>query len=838
MSKLSTLFTLALTAGLLGTASVTKAQLGITAQPKPDFLNMPAPTVQPKYTPTPLKAPVAKAPSTTRTYDILVDEDFSLMTKGTPAVPDTTEMLANAFGEPGIFMNPALTKDGTWAGNMAYQAGGMLYLKTPNPYVQAFAATPLGDYSGDLIISCKVKAVNCWVITGYDEQQNPIWNYWTGSTFGVAVLKGGFDKTAEAECDGSCYTTVRCYAEQGWTRVEFRVSNYSSDNDSYVKFYTQEAVLIDDVKIEVEPTFMAVPSNVRITDFQKDQFSLAWDPVRKAYSYVVDLYTKEYTSEEGEHFTADFEEGGVSEPWQSTSTEISESEGADGSKALVLRNGQSLTFPTNGAGYMNGKVWMYLVDPTVDKNEPYWQYYVNGAVTVEAYSDNNGWKNLGHWDGYKICQPVTATLEREITNLNDYSCIRLTASGIGDEAYVLIDNAEVETDRTSDFVMVEGESAITTKEPGWEDYWSYDFTDYCNYTFTNLDPETEYYYSVRCHFQSMFCKRHIVHALGVSAPEAQLATDIDARGSFTANWEAAPKATGYAVNLYGATKAEADQADFTIIEEGFDKINAEMTSATSVDEPENLGNSGTTALDDATYLPGWTGSSNTMVQGMLGCQSSSYSKNHITTPTIYLANSNPVTLTLVAYGEAGDALGVNINGVEYAINLETVDETHGLMSGKVENLPVSGNTLQIKFTSQNSKPFLIDYFRISQDVQKGDVVRSWLQTAETGKDELSYTFSNLSDWEFPLFAYDVISQFVYSEREQTVSQPSGLILVDLDQENSFSGISSHPTDVAGYTASGAEAERFTIDGRRADKGQKGLIIVRQADGSVRKMIVK
>ena len=37
---------------------------------------------------------------------------------------------------------------------------------------------------------------------------------------------------------------------------------------------------------------------------------------------------------------------------------------------------------------------------------------------------------------------------------------------------------------------------------------------------------------------------------------------------------------------------------------------------------------------------------------------------------------------------------------------------------------------------------------------------------------------------------------------------------------------------------GTDAQFWTIDGRRAAAGQKGLVIMRQADGTMRKVMVK
>ena len=65
-------------------------------------------------TPTPLKARPGK--SSTAQRDILVDEDFSGITWGSEEQPDTTSYLASSYYEPGIYIDPSMTKDGTLAG--------------------------------------------------------------------------------------------------------------------------------------------------------------------------------------------------------------------------------------------------------------------------------------------------------------------------------------------------------------------------------------------------------------------------------------------------------------------------------------------------------------------------------------------------------------------------------------------------------------------------------------------------------------------------------------------------------------------------------------------------
>mgnify|MGYP000441181225 FL=1 len=75
----------------------------------------------------------------------------------------------------------------------------------------------------------------------------------------------------------------------------------------YICFLTNGAVLIDDVEVTTKATFIATPKIVGITDFQADNFTVEWQPVRKAYNYYIDLFKKVYTSDTDGVFSEDFE---------------------------------------------------------------------------------------------------------------------------------------------------------------------------------------------------------------------------------------------------------------------------------------------------------------------------------------------------------------------------------------------------------------------------------------------------------------------------------------------------------------------------------------------------
>lgn len=816
MGKLSTLACAALATFLLaGTA---------TAQPKKGFqLNQPVKrtaTVQSQFAAVPLKTTPKKASSVAE--DILIDEDFSAMTSGTVDAPDTTQFLAYAYGAPGTTIDPSLTKDGSWNGSKVYSAGGAIALKTYNPQSQAYINTPLGDYSGDLTITLRCKAN-----TAVYNKTDGGYSYSRGSGLYIMICKGGYDNLSLANTDDeSGYYNVRLYTNQGWTKVTYTVKNYSANKDGYITFYTEGSIVLDDIQITTKPTFLANPVVDGITDFQKDQFTFAWQPVRKAYNYYIDLYKKAYTSEEKGVWSQDFENFTADENWQTTG-HTSAGEGCDESTALILNDGDSLTMPTNGADYENCHFYLKIIDPTVEE----W-YYTEGYIVLDVKT-NEGWKNVGYYYAANFFNGDTVKLEEEYKNFyNGVQQVRIHPEGISEGAYLIVDNVDIVAGRPFEYELVEGENSVNYGDYSGGNYIYYDTqaaTKPTQYTFTGLDPETEYYYGVRAHYVYTFSERILHHALGVAAPDVLPATDIDSRGSYTANWEKAPKATGYTVSCYGAYIAEADEQGHTVLEEDFDAIDGNVTSATSLGEATPLNNYDDISLNDYTQVPGWVGFYNALAQGMLCANGDGYyTGGTITTPMLDLSHGDECEVTLTAYGTAGDILIIRADGTNYQIQFPE----GGVIDGTFV-LPVTASREQLEFFSYYSVPVGIDFIRVAQDLKQGDVVLTWLDDATVDGDQTSYTFTDLYDYGFEYYAYDVTSHFVMGHEETSSLTPSEIMIVDLEGGVSYTGIS----EVAG-SESVKEVARYSINGLQLQAPQKGINIVKMSDGTTRKVLVK
>lgn len=755
---------------------------------------------------------------------VLVNEDFSALTSGSVEKPDTTKMLAceySGYSDNGIFIDNSLTKDGTWFGSQVYSAGGALALKTYNPQQSAYVCTPLGDYSGDLTITLRVKANPAIIRT--DEGYSKL----TGSSINIAVCYGGYSgyDLAKTDDEGGRFDE-RLYEKDGWQEITYTVKNYSANSDGYVMFYTEGSIVIDDVKIKAGSSFLANPVIEGITDFQKDNFTIAWQPTRKAFNYYVDLYTRKYLSDKDTTFVADFNDGKLPDGFETTSQTYVD-EGTDNSKAIKLSNGDSFTIPTNGNDYKTAHFSLKVVDPTVDPTDPYAQYYVQGSILIDL-KDADGWKNIGEyyasgfWNDADIVK-----LEEEYSKFatGGFTQLRLRVDDMNEGAYFVLDDVDVTAKPAFEYQIVGSDYYQDLKE----DYCYTDNTDETTYTFKNLDPNTEYWYGVRSHYVKQFSERQFVHALGVAAPETKAATDVDSRGSFTANWEAAPKATGYTVSCYGVNTLDKAQEDYPILEEDFSNIDASVTSATNLADATPLNNDKVSSLDAYTKTPGWTGNNNTLVQGMLGAEGDyDYTYGRIFTPQLFLANSNECKVTLKLYGEANDNLIIVANGQNYYLPIPA----NGYVDGSFI-LPLTESRQSFKFYSYNLAPFALDYIKIGQDLPAGASTLTWLADGETDAQTTSYVFTGLDAYDFQKYGYDVVSHYLYDANTSVSSlTPSDAVFVDLTTGES-TGITEQLKN-----SDAKVVARYSADGQLVSAPVKGLNILKMSNGKIVKVVVK
>lgn len=354
-------------------------------------------------------------------------------------------------------------------------------------------------------------------------------------------------------------------------------------------------------------------------------------------------------------------------------------------------------------------------------------------------------------------------------------------------------------------------------------YCMYAFENTTSFTYTDLDPEKQYYYAVCAHYLHTFSPMEIHPMNEIAAPEVKAATDITSN-SFTANWSAIAKADSYEVNLYGVNRVVEDSDNFIIFEEDFDNVGA-FTTATDIYDPDVVDPESGITLDDLISSPGWyikRLNHLLLVDGMLGLDDYNY---WLFTPDLYVAVDDKIIVTIRAEFISEDPIFyVKFAGTEYQVPVQG-----NVFEGEIE-LPTNGLDLaQLQISGPDYDYIYLDYIVVSQSLKKGDLTYTYLATEAT--ESTSLAFNGLDADRFDLYGYAV--QAVRGEESTAIySQPSERMFVDLKNGDSSSVVTAIDTvDVV-------EVERYNLEGKKLTAPTKGLNIIRMSDGSVRKVMVK
>lgn len=737
--------------------------------------------------------------------DILIEEDFSKFTVGSENAPDGS-LIASRYENPGIEINPSLTKLPGWWGDWVYQAGGCCAIMCPDYQSMGYLATPLGDYSGDVTVTLRAKAYPCEL---------------TGTTLMVAAYTGGADNPVYANVDGSpdeC--NVRLYPEQGWSEITYTLRNLSADPDGFIAFGATGYVLIDDIKVTTTANFIAAPVMLPLTDTRQDGFTINWNPVRKAFNYHINLYQKVYESVGDKETVVDFEDGMPDSGWAFPAGKtVEDGIGADGSKGLRLYNGDVITTPVSASVLRNLEAWIMA-----------YGVQENGKVRIEAF-DGEEWMSFGKlYLSFFLPEEGSLPLDLQVDGdgvfANRFKAVRLTFDDMDEGDYAVIDDIVLTEAPVSKLVMLDNPD----EEEGYPGYyWSrVNAGAPTSYTFSNLDPEGEYYYSVRSHYVNYYSENEPVLAFYVAAPEVEKATGITA-DSYTSHWSEVLKADSYTLRNFGVNVAE-EAGEQTILKETFSKT-GEYTGNDNPWEGESLMNSfNEESLDMLTDASGWAGLGNTFCKGMVGCSDAMWESTYLKTPVLDMSNSGTAMFRIKAYGYVGTMLGISDGrGQLYLLEYEPVDAENdrGIIDGYYE-IPFTGSK-SLRLIDYNMNPFMVDEFYVTQDVPKGAVIRTLVGTAAADKGETSYTWNNLAATGFTRFCYDVESHYSL-DGNTTHSDPSKQNFVDTVNGTSVvKKLDVEPREIRA---------RYNMLGQKVGADVRGMQIILYSDGTSEKVFVK
>lgn len=749
----------------------------------------------------------AKSIRTTPRFDVsqedgvLIYEDFSLMNAGSEETPDDEHLIdpnADVWYLPSEY-----TQEPGWIGMGIYQAGGTCALNYPD--YGGYINTPEGDYSGTLTISFRTKRL------AHDTSKQ--------AAVYVGVCSGGITSSSPTILSYQSFTVTN-----DWTEYSFTVDITKSTSDEFVQFNTYNYILIDDIKIAGESTALAQPELKAATHHTIDGFTANWEPVTKAESYLLSLY---YEDTQGDDSVRSYNESfenlnvadnsldatnpAIPEGWalnlgDSDQVYTDQENVSDGNYALhVGPNSTSIEMPNNGGRYLSCDFRLRVVNGISE---------LSGDFTGHIY--------IYGWDGYKWESPGNQYLYIvdnewhgcDISSIvaGNYYAVKLVFDSFSG-CDVAFDDFNWTTTPPAQKVVVQSDIKV-------ED---------TSYTFTGLDPYTDYFYTVKAVNDSRGIDSgeptSAMSAIGVAPPTPNTPTDIT-DNSYKASWSAVPKATSYQATNYKVYTAPEPIELYEVMNENFSKADS--------DDIEFLNNlSSLLILNDYTDYYGWYGYITLVGNGGIGAGGdSTYGiAGQIQSPELSLGNGDKsYKVTVMVAGTPGDIIKVMNSSRE----IQQIQLDSSMQAATLDfHNGIEGDILT--FYSYFDESFMLYNVIVAQSLNAGDKVAVMLEESRTYDLETNFDITPL-DEPNTTYGFDVQSIYRKYYSNSWSDRSTRSYLTDADSVNNV--IDNHDTTTTIFTVSGIKVATIqSISNLSNLHLNPGIYILKQA-GKVSKIAIK
>lgn len=795
----------------------------------------------------------------------IIDEDFSGLTAGTEDQPSEESLLNPSTGyvlDRSMFKPYTVggENDHTWGGNNLFSAGGAIAVKS-NKMINnhgdlvintGFLNTPSGNMSGNLTISFRIKLSGEVITTNPDGEvpENP--------KLDVILL------SRKQLVDYNRWTIE---LTNEWKEYTFTTSNGWFENTGIQFYPSYESIvgnliinyLVDDIKVTQEITSIIPPEIEEPTDCTDTEFTALWYPTNDVEEYLLNVYTKTENPDivkvtEGFNgITADASGAltglpeGWSFNWAEEADRISADGGVGGSVAVRLKNYDDyVQTPAYKHDFSKFAIKFRVQSENAQKGLMLLSVQENGNWYPWQYASVEGIRQLNEW--------VTIDFSKELDMFDDVNAVRVAYQPAeGDDAIVLIDDVSYTVPSDPILTYFLQDKTLKPQRVTGED-------EICRYKVTGLDPDEDYFYTVKARNVNFTSdESDEMEVFYVSTPVALEATDVNvANDSYTANWECGSKVDYYRVDQVREVVLEADDPDYVVLYEGFDKVKSHITEVgegVEYGEPTSV----YLPIDDLTELGGWKASSYQFINGWLGGNTkvgSEYIAGAIATPLMDLSHNDGIcNVTVRAYGNENDWL--IIQGVG-AASMGAIEFPAG--GGIVEatvTIPLCTEREYFTIYSNNYYPFLIDYILITQSMKAGETASITTKSITVNDAaQKSVAMENVGFDPEATFKYKVTAfrYFHGNEKDIWASYASNLMTVDQTTgiANTFATAESAVKAVEGgivvTTDEAADIAVYRIDGstvarRAADCGATridldgGMYIVKVGNRSY-KVIVR
>ena len=644
--------------------------------------------------------------------DVMIEENFSLMTAGSEAYPDGTNIAG-----PDYYIDPAYTHLSGWTASHAYQAGGTCCLNNPT---SAFISTPEMEMTGMVHLSLKARMKNT------SPNQTMMYVLMATNPYEPVLIQ---------------YTG--CYINHDWATYEFDIDNPETE-PVFIQFYCYCEWFIDDVMVTRELNFCPAPKAQEATDYTMQGFTASWKPVDIADEYMFSLYKKEFYGpeivSEIEYFDGinhngqwidiinpNYPEGWTINLDAGDKRQVVSGDCVSEPTALCMdAEGDTIILPYNGGRMMESNLYLKLLEYNPNTDD---------ADLIFLGKTGDTWQDLGmffaDWWSYQNHgnEWFRANI---IEGIQEYEQFALAYSGQG--TVWALDNWDYQTTQAS------------TEEFVIQDFVLTDTI----YSITDLDISKDYYYYVKARNSEYTSKKsNIVNCFGLCAPVVLDATGIS-EDAYTANWEQHPKADKYLVYNYYVHTAGSNEPEHVVLHEDFSKV----TNTATPENPYFLENHGYCNLDEYTTAPDWWAYCCILANGMLGAGDDGQTLGMLCTQEMCLNNAATFKVKVTMYGEEGMVVVFDAsNDTQYAQFEQT-----GLQTFSLEFTTGRESAHErLKIHALSSSNFLIDDIFVTQDLTVGDQVFHLLDWRRPEGEIENVTFDNLEQNYQMHYAYDIVA---------------------------------------------------------------------------------
>lgn len=650
----------------------------------------------------------------TSAWENLLSEDFSFMEKGSEEEHDAVMLPEGFFETQDWHLPDALFHRAGWHGFGVYEAGGTCALYYPE--MGGALDTPAIPMQGHIKLTAKVRA--------------------TGENFllFLPLQCGNHSEPTYANNDVNIITVK---PEEGWRTISIETVN-TREEPCWFRFdgmnYNNGTLLIDDITIERDPDYVGCPVGLKASSFRNDGFTASWEEGIANDSWSVSLYEKKAIEDTNFISVNKFEN--IENDWDDTLLGLSE--GWIGSVYSYI--GWPLTssedkYEDSNALYMSNEYDLLIFDGKGSELQDL-SFAVKNArigeqtlakIAVEFYTASG--------TAHQFTIPLSA-LSSEWLFLDfakdadgfvpgRYVKAKISLTGVGSAKEAeLSDVTEVVA-----FAMVGAETSPRTETKTVVDR---EPVTTAAKTFDGLDMNCTYSFQVwgLNDRGNESAASEICEAFGTPAPEVYAASDIDPRGSYTANWSKSPSATGYELYSYSVYTCPEWEDDMTIFHETFSPC-----SEGSESQALYLNNPNYISLDEYTDNAGWTGSGTILWKNMVGCYTGAYD---LISPELSLNNNDGNYTVIVDYyipGDSGSEIQDQLvvqGGMEgyKTIPLTQLGDGQGII-----NLNGGKNFSKLMFYTIEGTPFLLKDVKVVTNVNESDRLFTLLSVNECGDND-------------------------------------------------------------------------------------------------------